>query len=281
MMVIGVWILLAIVGLCIGFLGGYAFGGPYGMMIGFFAGLMMLMPIMQMIGMAKQKGFLMLYRTLKDDEKFVHFPDKFGKLKTIVMNIKSPEVLYRKKLGRIDDKGTEFAWGTSPASFGMPHMGMTVDIQAAQYTTLLGKDKDGIKDYDTGVKKFLGSLQYRIFKKKYRDTSKPEIDDINNELQEQIDTVTPGDPLEKKVFGETYGWKDFCHFLKYAYNPMAMENAIDTEKIWVKREQMGYKDVDKNISRAKAIMMVLFGIMIFIAVLSAIDIGSIGKMFGL
>ena len=44
---------------------------------------------------------------------------------------------------------------------------------------------------------------------------------------------------------------------------------------------MGYKDADRAMGWAKAVVWILFGAMIFIAVVSSVNIGSIGGMFGL
>jgi len=278
MRIIALLLTVTVMGFALSFIGGFVFGGAYGMMFSMVSGLMMFVPLIQLVGMAKSKGFLPLYLNLGEFEKFVHFPDNFGRLKTLIVNTKHEGVCYKKHLGFIDDKGTEYCWGNSPVSFASPKLGMTVDIKDARYTELLEKNRN-IEDYDDAIRHYLGDIRYKEFCKKYRDTSgtsQPDIYAINAELDRLINERHPENPLEEKVFGETWGFKHFLRFLKYAYHPQTMENAVETEKIWTKREQMGYKDVDKNISRAKAIVYVLFGLMIFIAVISSLNVNLAG-----
>jgi len=276
---LAVWIAISIAGIVLGFIGGFITGGIEGMMMGLFAGIIMIIPIMQMIATSKFKGFLPLFFNIDDKQKFVHFPDSFGRIKTLVMDIKHDGVLYKKGIGYIDDKGSEYAWGNNICAFAIPRLGVTIDWNAAQYTHKL--KEDGVTDYEDGVRLYLGGKKYLGFGKKHRMNKKPDIDNINQELDDLITEKNPEDSLERDVVGETVDFRDFASFLKYAYHPVSMENAIDTEKIWTKREQLGYKDVDRNVSRAKAIVYILFGAMIFIAVLSAMDFSTISGIFGM
>jgi hypothetical protein len=232
-----------------------------------------------MIGVARQKGFLPLYINLKTEdgiktEKFIAFPDNFGRLKIMIVNTRHEGICTKKGLGIIDDKGTEYAWGNEPFSFGEPKLGMTIPVKAARYTELLEKNRD-IKDYDEAVKEYLGDTKYKNFVEKHRKIQDPDIFNINNELQNITDEPHSQNLLNEKIFGETWGFKNFAQFLKYAYNPIAMENVIETVKIWTKREQMGYKDTDKAMSRAKAVVMVIIGVIILVVVLTSIDLGKI------
>lgn len=279
MNVVAMYVIIGILGLCLSFVGGYMSGGTMGMMMGMFSGLLIFMPIMMMVGYAKNKGFLPLYRTLKDFEKFIFFPDKFGRLKILVMNTIHDGILHKKKLGLIDDKGTEFAFGDSRMSIALPRKGTSVDLKDIHYFSLLKKD-DGIEDYDDAIKHYLGESTYDAFCEKFRKNIKPDIYDINAELQWLIDYEFPKNKLEKDVFGDTVDFRDELQHLKYIYNPVSMENAVDTEKIWTKREQMGYKDVDKKMSTAKAIVYILFGLMVFLIVISVIDWSQLGALFG-
>jgi len=279
MNVIGMWIMVAILGVCMGFGGGYVTGGTMGMMIGMFSTIMVFMPIMMMVAYAKNNGFITLYRSLKDFEKFIFFPDKFGRLKIFVMNTVHDGILYKKKYGLIDDKGTEFAFGDNRMSIALPKKGVTVDLKDIQYFSMLKKE-DGIQDYDHAIKQYLGESVYTQFCEKFRKNPKPDIYDINAELQWLVDYPIPRDMMEKDVFGETVSFVDELQHLKYMYHPQAMENAVDTEKIWTKREQAGYKDMDKRMSTAKAIVIILFGLMVFLIVVSVIDWSNMGGLFG-
>ena len=71
MRTIALWIAMGVLGFAMMFIGGFIFGGPYGMMFGMIAGIMMLIPVTQMIGVSKAKGFLPLFLNLKDNEKFI------------------------------------------------------------------------------------------------------------------------------------------------------------------------------------------------------------------
>lgn len=277
MKIIALLLTAAVMGFALAFIGGFLFGGTMGMMFSMLSGLLMFMPIIQLIGIAKTKGFLPLYVNLQEHEKFIGFPDSFGRLKILIVNTRHEGICYKKNFGFIDDKGTEYAWGNSPFSLAMPKLGMTIDVKNAHYTELLEKNRK-LQDYDDALRSYLGTEAYDTFCEKYRTDTPPDIYDIYRELDRLIDEVKPNDNLEEKVVGETYGFKHFLRWLKYAFHPQSIENAIETEKIWTKRQQMGYKDVDKNISRAKAIVYVLFGLMIFIAVISSLNINLAGML---
>lgn len=280
MIAIVMWILLGIGGFAVTFVGGFYFGGPYGGMVGMGGGALLLLPLLQMISTGKQKKFLPLYVNLKEHEKYLMFPDRFGKLRVMIVNTRHEGVCYKKGLGFIDDKGTEFSWGSDPCSIGEPKLGMTVDIKNASFTELLEKNRD-IRDYDEALETYLGKAKYTAFCEKYRSKDKPDIYDINKELDSLMNEKHPENALKEKVFGETWGFRNFLRFLKYAYHPLAMDIAVDSEKLWVKQEMMGYKDAEKAMGWAKAIVWILFGLMIFIAVLSSLNMEGLGSMFGM
>jgi len=272
------WVMLSLAGFAFCFIGGFYFGGPYGSMTGFLAGMIMLMPLMQMIMVAKQKGFLPLYVELKNHEKFIHFPDNFGKLKTLIVNTKHEGVCHKKDIGFIEDKGTEFSWGKDPVSFANPKLGITIDIKNSTYTELLEKNRN-IEDYDNAIEKFLGPEKYKLFCATHRKNPEPDIHDINKELEDLL-SQKPHDELNEKVFGETWGFRNFLRFLKYAYHPLAMDVAVSREKLWTRMEAEGYAESQKAISWAKAAVMIIFAFMIFLIVMSTLDLSSLGGMFG-
>lgn len=279
MSTIALYILFSIMGIVLGFIGGYFSGGIMGVMMSLFSGMMIFMPIMMIIGYAKNKGFLPLFKNLKEFEKYAMFPDTFGKLKFLVMNQIYDGMLFKKGIGLIDDKGTEFAFGNDKGSFALPRLGVTIDFKNIHYNSLLQKD-DGIKDYDEAIRQYLGDNKYQIFLEKFRKNPKPDIYDINQELQ-WLKDQEPNDSLEKTVFGETVDFRDNLQSLKYIYNPISMENAVDTVKIWTKREQLGYKDVDKQRNLAKTVVTILFAVMVFLIVMSVVDWSQLGGLFGM
>lgn len=273
------WVVISLAGMVGCMLGGFFTGGVTGAMVGMFSGVIMFMPVMMMLGTAKNKGFLPLFQNLGENEKFVHFPDNFGRLKTLVVNTRHEGICHKKGLGVIDDKGTEYCWGDDPVSFGEPRLGMTIDVKNARWSELLEKD-DGIEDYDNAIKEALGDKDYESFVKKYRKNNiRPDIYNINSELDFILDADLK-DKLEKKVFGETWGFKNFLRFLKYAYHPQTLENAIDTEKVWVKQEAMGYRDVQRTGAWAKAVIGILFAVMVVLIVLSQVDLSNFANLFG-
>ncbi len=273
------WVVVSLAGMVGATIGGYFTGGITGAMIGMFAGVIMFMPVMMMLGTAKTKGFLPLFQNLGENEKFIHFPDNFGRLKTLVVDTRHEGVCYKKGLGLIDDKGTEYCWGNDPVGFGAPRLGVTVDVKEAKWSELL-EQEDGIEDYDAAIKEALGDNDYKQFVKNYRQSNiRPDIYNINGELDFLLNADFKK-KLEKKVFGETWGFKNFLRFLKYAYHPQTLENAIDTEKVWVKQEAMGYRDVQRTGAWAKAVIGIMFAIMVVLIVLSQVDLSNFAKLFG-
>lgn len=272
MMLIGVCVTLVILGFVGSFLSGFYFGGQYGMMVGFFCGMPSFMALMLLIGKAKNKGFIKLYRDLKDTdkeyEKFVHFPDSFGRIRTLIGVVKQPGRVHVKGLGDFDDKGDEYAWGMDRACFALPHTGMTIALKKALYTNKL--EDEGIKNYDSALKRFLGETKFNLFKKTHRNKVNPDADDIRNEVKAIIETDNPDDPLERKVLGETVGFKDFAVWLLYAFNPVFMDGAIMQEKLIERKAMMDYRDKEgKYTGIGKMILYILFDFMIFLLVIGA------------
>lgn len=273
------WIVISIAGLAGIIVGCYFTGGVTSAMVGMLGGIVMVMPVMMMLGAAKSKGFLPLFQALGENEKYVHFPDHFGRLKTLIVNTRHEGICHKKGIGVIDDKGTEYCWGDDPCSFGEPKLGMTIDVKQARYTELL-EEENKIEDYDAAIKEVLGEQDYKEFCKRYRSSNiRPDIFHINNELDFLLDKKFK-DKLEKNVFGETWGFKNFIRWLKYAYHPQTLENAIDTEKVWVKQEAMGYRDVQRTSALAKAVIGIMFALMVIIIVLSTVDLSNFAHLFG-
>lgn len=272
------WFILGILGMVTGFGGGYLTGGMGGAMFGSVAAILGFYPALQMFGVAKNKNFLTLYVPLKDKEKYIHWPDKFGKLHTMIVQMKHEGIAYKKGSGFIDDKGTEYSWGDDPCSFAEPTSGYTYDVAAAQYTSILGKEDD-IKNYDEAIKEYLGTEKYKVFQQKFRKKQKPDIYDINEEIDYLYTIEKPNNMLEKIIFWQTYSFKHYLDFLRYNYNPTRLENGIETEKIWVKQEMEGLSEPTRVMAWAKGIAIVLFVVMIVIIALSSIDMSSFIGMF--
>jgi len=280
-----IWMMIAMGGVSLSFAGGIYFGNITCGMIGLMGGALCMIPLMQMMGVASKKRFMPLYETLKDNEKFIAFPDRFGKLGFFILpkkNVKAPKIYYIENIGIIDDKGTEYSLGTDTLSFMEPGLGMTIDVPSAEYTWLARKER-GIIDYEEMVKTYLGEEKYKMFMDVFRNTVKPDVYDIYAELNWLKDQEPVSkDKILLQVFGQTWGFKNFIGFLKYAFNPTNVNNIINTEKIAAKMEAMGYKDQGKAFGWAKAIVLILFGLMIFLAVMSILPGGGLsGIMSGI
>lgn len=268
-----VWIFTSMGGIVGGTACGFFFGGTSGAMAAMLTGIIIAVPMFQMFGTAKSKGFLNFYVQLKDFEKRICFPDVFGKLHFLIVNTKHEGVCHKKDIGVIDDKGTEYSLGSEPISFGSPKSGYTIDVKNAHYTELLEKNRN-IEDYEHAIQEALGETLYREFCKKYRKESEPDIYQINKEIDWLLDQKFIK-PLEEQLFGETWGFKNFLRFLKYNYHPQALENAINTEKIWVKQEAQGYKDVERTKAMWKGVVALIFAIVIGVVVLSSVDLSGL------
>lgn len=261
-----IWIMGSLAGVAIGAVFGYLTGNINGAMAGLLAPIIPFIMVVQIITYAKTHGFLLLYKKLEDDEKYSWIPNKMNKLYLFILNNKYKGIIYKKGLGVFEDKGTEFNFGNQRMTFCMPESGHGLDIKTEQYFSILQRE-DKLEEWDDCIKVYLGEIGYKSFAEKFRQNPKPDILDINAELNYLI-LQKPADPLSKLVFGETIDFSNRCKHLKYTYDPISGENAIEREKLIAHEEALDYKPVDKNISRAKAIVMILMGLMIFLLVIS-------------
>ena len=280
MMIIALWILLCLIGFILTFIS-IILPSPFNMVMPPFGGFIMFMCLMQIIGIAKGKGFLALYRNLKENEYWAWVPTHMGKLKLYVLKQDHKGVLFHKLLGLFEHKGTEWSFGNNPMVFAFPESGYTVDIVDEQYFSMLQRE-EGLETWDAVVKTYLGAAKYAEFCKQFRHLDKPTIMNINQELDWLHNQVDPENPLSKTVFGETVDFRNRCQYLKYTYDPTSSMNATERERLWALKEGMDYKDkqLDQNISRAKAIVYILMGLMIFLIVLTQLDLSNLGKLFG-
>jgi hypothetical protein len=253
-------------------------------MAGMFGSIIAFLPFLQMMMTAKQKNFLPFFFNLQEEngikkEKFLLYPGRFGRLGVVIAKILSDKVCFVKGAGLIEDKGTEYSFGNSPLSWWEPGKGYTTNTRSAQYHNLL-KKKERIKDYDEMIKAYLTSEDYIKFCQLFRMNPEPDAEMIDKEIQWLKDIKTPKNKLEFVILGETYSMQDDLPFMKYNYHPQTLKNFVENEKINVRREELGYKDKDKAISFARAFIYVCIGLVILIAVLSAVDLSNIGKLFG-
>ena len=280
MQVVALWIMLSLVGFIVIFLTAMI-PFPLNAAGGIFGGFMMFMSILQMLSIARFKGFLALFKNLKENEQFTWLPDYNNKLRVYITQGKHKGLLYREKLGILENKGTNFSFGNDTMSFAYPHCGYTVDLPTEHYFSKT-KEEDGLESFDEHVKAYLGETKYIEFKNKFRKKDQEHtIDDINREL-DWICEQNPENKLEKNVFGYTVDFSSRCKYLRYNYDPVSALNATEREKLLAYKEGLDYRErVDaKYMGMAKAAAIVLMALMIFLIVLSSIDLGNLGGLFG-
>ncbi len=275
------FIMLALFGFVLSVLSGFV-GYPFGIMLGAFGGLLPFMAIIQIIGIAKGKGFLTLFKDISKDEKFIWVPDRDNKIHLTIMKYSNKGILYLKGVGLFEDKGTSFLFGRDKMGFALPESGYTLDLVSEHYFSLLKKD-NGLNDWDSCVKQYLSEDDYAKFRTMFRHPGRePNLYKINEELDWLAERV-PKDKLEKQICGQTVDFRSRCMWLKYNYDPGAAENATDLEKIRMLKLATDYKD-EKDFQKYKSIgmmiVMIILGIVILISVLSALDFSNLFGMFG-
>jgi hypothetical protein len=250
-----------------------------------FGGMLPLMAILQIFGIAKQKNFLPLYKDLDKNEKYEWVPDTNNRIHLTIMKSNHKGLLYLKGLGLFEDKGTTFLFGKDKMGFAFPESGYTGDIPTIQYFSQLFRD-NGVSEWDEFVKLYLYPSAFEEFKKRFRQGKKPTIDNINAELEwlSQRPMSSVRNDLKQQVFGETVDFRSRCRFLKYNYDPVAAENATEAEKIIAYKKAVDYKDPKEDFSKysavAKAVVLIIMGLVIFMAVASSIDLSNFMGMFG-
>lgn len=267
MFIVVFWMIMGFVGLAIAIVGAFL-GGTFGIMFTMFGCVIEIMPILQVSSAIKEKRLIPFFMKLKDFEQISLFVNNRFQVFPFIFNNKHEGILQKKNIGMIDDKGTPLTWGKLPCSISMQGSGLTIDLKMGHYMALL-KNEDGIDDYEEAIRRYLGPMKYKEFFNRFRKNPKPDIVAIRKELQYLINEREPNDFLEKGVIGETIDFKNFCSFMVYAYHPQSSQNAMDAEKIQVKREAMAYATTDKVGSLGKTVVWILIGLMIFFVVMNA------------
>lgn len=297
-----IFMVMSIAGFSIAVAFGYVTGDITGAMGGIIAGIFCLLPTFELIMIANNKRFLPLFWNLEEEngikkEKYVFIPDTFGRIRLAVAQMVSDGVLFIKKKGLIDDKGSEYMFGNSPVSFVQLRLGFTKNLKQSQYHHLLKnrhlfnkqgerrKDTDekldDINYWDEAVKKYLGHEKYIEFCKLFRNNPEPDSAAIQAELQWLKDIKNPADQLAIVVAGETLTFHDDIEFFQYNYLPEYMKVYVEQVKINVRREEQGYKDPSKAMNWAKAAAIILIVVMVVIIALASVDLSKLGSFFGI
>jgi hypothetical protein len=271
MFIVTLWLILSIAGLILAFFGAFVgafFDGLIG--IGFVAigGVIMFFPTMQVGGTVKRKRLVPFFMNLKKGEQISLFVNSRFQVMPFIFNTKHEGILIKRRVGMVEDKGTQLTWGDSPISISLQGLGVTLDLKRAAYIEKLHKNR-GIDEYEQALQAYLGPARYTEFYNKFRRNPKPDIYAIRKEIDYILSTQTPNDPLAEEVLGETINFKHFARWMVYAYHPQSSQNAMDAEKIQVKKEMLAYKEADRAASWGKAIVMIIIAIMIFLIVMGA------------
>ena len=83
MQIIAFYIFMALIGFVAIFVTSIL-GYPFSLLGGMFGGLMMFMSIIQMLGSARNKGFLPLFKNLKENEQFTWIPNQYNKIRCYI-----------------------------------------------------------------------------------------------------------------------------------------------------------------------------------------------------
>ena len=275
MFIVTIWIVVSIIGLIVAFMGAFIsgfFNGLIGMSLVAVGGVMMFFPILQVGGVVKTKRLVPFFMKLKAGEQISLFINSRFQILPFIFNTKHEGILIKRRIGMIEDKGTQLTWGASPISISMQGLGITLDLKRAAYIEKLNDDK-GIEGYEQAIMQYLGPARYTDFAKLHRKNPKPDIYAIRKELNFLLKEQEPNDPLSEEILGETVNFKHFARWLVYAYHPQSSQNAMDAEKIQIKREMLAYKEANKAGSIGKAIVMIIIALMIFLVVM-----GSMGGL---
>lgn len=281
-----VWVSMMVAGaalVLLGIIGGPGlvgfFDGSITLMFGLFGVVITIFPTMGIIGQVKKARLFPLLGGIEDYEQVTLFADIRNRVFPVVVSTKHEGILHKKDLGIIEDKGTPLTWANTgiPISISVQKCGVTVDLKKAQYQAKIEKG-EGIADYEEAIKRYLGPAKYTTFSEKFRNTTEPQYEEIEKELSYLLEQE-PNDPLITKVCGETVNFKNYLSWLKYAYHPLSAENAVDSEILETKRENMAYREASKIQGLGKTILVILIGLGIFVVILATMG-PSLGGIFG-
>lgn len=279
-------LMISVLGFLMVIFGSTGILGIFGIMPGFFGGIMMLMAFMMLVGPIMREGLLPYWAKLRDDEEITWHITRRGKFFPFIVKNRKEGLLYWNKHFFADAKGAMLTSLTGKAmSLSLQRYGYTLDPPTMSYFQKVKKDKK-LKtgdEYEEALALYLGKDNYEAFKKKFRDkTDLPDKFDIQDELTWLLDYQKPADALEYNIAGEVMGWKDILGFMKYSYDTAAVENSIEREKLDILMRQSSYNQEGlKAINYAIAIVIVLIGLGVAFYIFQNIDIGStLGGLFG-
>lgn len=215
-----------------------------------------------------------VFDKLKQDERVAIYLTRGGDVVISVFKLVHDALLFRSGYGFMENNGWQLRWGKKHAVLALQGYGDTLAPEQAGYHSQL--KKEGIKDYEEAIKRYLGPIKYVDFKRRFRVNPIPDIFEIRKEL-EYLRTSKPADPLSFSINGETLDFKDMLNYQYYASTPIALENAVERERINEHELAFSYKPQDKSIKWALAILLILIGAGVLIVMIGNTDLGA---MFG-
>lgn len=219
-----------------------------------------------------------LFDKLKEDERVVIFLNRSGNVMITVFKMVHDALLFRAGYGFIENNGWQLKWGRKNAVIALQGYGDTLNPQQAGYQSRLRKE--GVKDYEEAIKRYLGPVKYAEFKRRFRINPLPDIFEIRKEI-DYLRNARPADPLAFSINGETINFRDLLDYEYYASTPIALENAIERERINEHELAFSYKPQDKSIKWALAIVLILIGVGILIVMIGNTDMGNmLGGIIG-
>lgn len=219
-----------------------------------------------------------LFDKLKEDERVVIFLNRSGNVMITVFKMVHDALLFRAGYGFLENNGWQLKWGKKSAVIALQGYGDTLNPQQAGYQTRLRKE--GVKDYEEAIKRYLGPVKYAEFKRRFRVNPLPDIYEIRKEI-DYLRNARPADPLAFSINGETINFRDLLDYEYYASTPIALENAIERERINEHELAFSYKPQDKSIKWALAIVLILIGVGILLVMIGNTDMGNMfGGLFG-
>ncbi len=267
------WVMMSIGGMALIMIGAIV-GGVFALFFGLFGSFLMMMPVLIMVSIAKDRGILPIFDKLKKFEKMVFYIIDNRSMVPVIFNTRDEGILEKPRIGMIEDKGTEVFWGKVPISFAMQGTGMTLNLKDVSYTGMLGETRK-IKDYENAIKQYLGPAQYGTFEKKFRQKNRvADWESIRGELKYLL-KQEPHDPLAEKILGETLDFRFHLNHLLYAYDPMTAKNAIDKRVMAAEHQNLQYKQADKAMGYAKAFAVVMIVIVVVLVALQNVDLSNI------
>jgi len=274
-------IMMAIFGLIFIIFGSTGLLGIFGIFFGFIGGMLMFIPIFRDIGIITGEGLLPFWKAKKPGEKISFTITRNGKILFLPVVDKHEGVLYYNGKFFANDQGEPLQTRSGrDACLSISGLGITLSPKMMGYVGALRKNQN-IPNYDEAIKKYLTPADYQTFLMKFRGKNNPK---NRFEVEQEIDFLIkkePKDFLKEHIIGETFAFRDFLHYLRYAYNTLSVKNAIERERLDIMQRMDDYSAKAKQaINYAIAFIIIMVGLGIAAYIFSGVDMGGMLNFFG-